>query len=156
MSLILLGDAADAFVALDDAGRPLPFATLDFYRAGTLIPATLDGGSHYVADADGVFEQIVLEPDVNYRVIHKTAEGVLRFDVDPWVCTCGDEDPVFRSPANRAIDGDGRPLAGATIEAFAALPAREGSRGAHAGARDRLPNDFRPRSREGAPHAGER
>lgn len=114
-SLIMLSDPAFPFTALDDAGRPLALATLDFYESGTTIPATLDDGYHYVADADGEFDEIPVETDTAYRVIHKTAAGVLRWDVDPWICTCGEQDPLFRSPINRAADDDGRALAGATL-----------------------------------------
>lgn len=116
MSLILLTDAAEPFVARDLAGRALPGATLDFYRSGTTEPAheLVDDG-HFEADGDGEFDTIELEPATSYRVVHKTAEGALIYDVDPYVCTCGETDPVFRSPINRVLDGDGRIAPGATL-----------------------------------------
>lgn len=114
--LILLSAAADPFVARDDAGRVLPNATLDFYLTGTTEPAdSLPDGAHYVADVDGEFQIIELEAAVAYRVIHKTAEGTLRFDVDPYVCNCGELEPLFRSPVNRAFLANDRIASAATL-----------------------------------------
>lgn len=120
MSLILLSDAAQPFTALDIVGRPLPFATLDFYRSGTTEPANVgDDDGHFEADANGVFPNIELEPEVSYRVIHKTSAGVLIYDVDPYVCTCGNASPIFRSPIQRAFDGAGNIAPGAKLYSFA-------------------------------------
>lgn len=114
--LILLSAAADPFVARDDAGRVLPNATLDFYLTGTTEPAdSLPDGAHYVADVDGEFQIIELEAAIAYRVIHKTAEGTLRFDVDPYVCNCGELEPLFRSPVNRAFLANDRIASAATL-----------------------------------------
>lgn len=122
MSLILLQDV-EPFTARNMAGRVLPFATLDFYKSGTTEPAPLgdelDG--HFEADAGGVFPEIELELSESYRVVHKTADGALVFDVDPYVCTCGEEaEPgVFRSPIQRAFTDAGVIVPGAKLYSFA-------------------------------------
>lgn len=119
MSLIFLQPVEDPFTARDLAGRALPFSTLDFFDAGTSAPADVgDDDGHFEADADGIFEAITLETGIAYRVVHKTADGVLVYDVDPYLCDCDDIAPQFRSPIQRARFANGRIAPGAELHSF--------------------------------------
>lgn len=122
MSLLLLTSAA--FTALDDVGQPLSAAQLRFFRAGTtevqhvytdsgLGTELSDSEGYVTADAQGVFSDIYLATTWPYRVQLFDQYGRLRWDVDPYDCTCGDPSfLVFRSPVPR-----GDPAA--TLEFFA-------------------------------------
>lgn len=84
------------FHALDDAGRPLPGAVLTFFETGTTTPkpvysdAELENSLGYqvTANTAGIFPAIYMDDDIEYRIQLHTAGGVLRWDVDPYVCTC--------------------------------------------------------------------
>lgn len=120
MSLILLSPVDQPFTARDLAGRVLPRATLDFFVAGTSQPADVgDDDGHFEADDSGAFPVIELAAATSYRVVHKDADGRLIYDVDPYVCTCGNASPIFRSPIQRAFDGAGNIAPGAKLYSFA-------------------------------------
>jgi|GEM_PF-6782798 len=114
MSLLFLTHVLDSFRALDDAGRPLPGAVLTFWRSQTSAPATVyadqellielsDAQGRVVADAQGIFPLIYLDPDTLYRVRLQTGEGVLRWDVDPYLCDCTDPPRLFRNPLHQTL-----------------------------------------------------
>ena len=114
MSLLFLTEVLDSFRALDDAGRPLPGAVLTFWQSGTTTPAAVyadqelrtalsDAQGRVTADSQGRFPLIYLDPDVLYRVRLTTAQGVLRWDVDPYLCDCTDPPRLFRNPVHQAL-----------------------------------------------------
>ncbi|MCC7462090.1 MAG: hypothetical protein IT480_06455 [Gammaproteobacteria bacterium] len=114
MSLLFLGVVSDPFQALDDAGRPLPGAILTFWESGTTTPAVVyedqnlatalsDTRGRVVGDSEGLFPYIFLDPQVSYRVRLETAQGVLRWDVDPYLCDCTDPPLVFHNPVHQAL-----------------------------------------------------
>lgn len=114
MSLLFLTNVLDAFQALDDSGRPLPGAVLTFWRSGTVIPEAVyadqdllaelsDAQGHVVADSQGRFELIYLRDTSLYRVRLQTAQGVLRWDVDPYLCDCTTPPRLFRAPVHQAL-----------------------------------------------------
>lgn len=114
MSLLFLSNILDPFQALDDAGRPIPHAVLTFWHSQTSAPATVyadqelliqlsDAQGRVVADAQGIFPLIYLDPDTLYRVRLQTGEGVLRWDVDPYLCDCTDPPRLFRNPLHQAL-----------------------------------------------------
>lgn len=128
VSLLFLTPILDGFQALDDAGRPLPGAVLTFLRPGTTVPKPVytdqeldtelsDNRGRVVADEEGRFPLIYLayDPTPRYRVMLHTAEGVLRWDIDPYLCDCTDPPYLFRGPKHQALDESGRPLAGARL-----------------------------------------
>jgi hypothetical protein len=110
MSLLLLTDPADQYVARDSAGRLLPFATLTVYFSGTTelaIPVI-------TADDVGVFETVELDAG-EYRIELHDAYGRLVWACDPFTCDCDAADPiVFRSPVNQTLSG-AVPYPGATL-----------------------------------------
>lgn len=125
--MLFLDLLADQFTARDDAGDPLPEATLTFYRSATTIltPAYADAGlttplaNPLTSSSSGLFPTIYLNNAEVYRVLLHTAQGVLRWDVDPYVYH--EENPTytrFRTPANQVLV-DGRPIAGAVASFFA-------------------------------------
>lgn len=114
MSLLFLSNILDPFQALDDAGRPIPHAVLTFWHSQTSAPATVyadqellielsDSQGRVVADAQGIFPLIYLDPDTLYRVRLQTGEGVLRWDVDPYLCDCTDPPRLFRNPLHQTL-----------------------------------------------------
>jgi hypothetical protein len=114
MSLLFLSNILDPFQALDDAGRPIPHAVLTFWHSQTSAPATVyadqellielsDAQGRVFADAQGIFPLIYLDPDTLYRVRLQTGEGVLRWDVDPYLCDCTDPPRLFRNPLHQAL-----------------------------------------------------
>jgi len=114
MSLLFLSNILDPFQALDDAGRPIPHAVLTFWHSQTSAPATVyadqellielsDAQGRVVADAQGIFPLIYLDPDTLYRVRLQTGEGVLRWDVDPYLCDCTDPPRLFRNPLHQTL-----------------------------------------------------
>jgi len=128
VSLLFLSPILDGFQALDGSGRPLPHAVLTFLRSGTTIPKAVyadqdlevelsDAAGRVTADAQGRFPLIYLayDPTPRYRVMLHTAEGVLRWDIDPYLCDCTDPPYLFRGPKHQALDESGRPLAGARL-----------------------------------------
>lgn len=128
VSLLFLTPILDGFQALDDAGRPLPGAVLTFLRPGTTVPKPVytdqeldtelsDNRGRVVADEEGRFPLIYLayDPTPRYRVMLHTAEGVLRWDIDPYLCDCTDPPYLFRGPKHQTLDESGRPLAGARL-----------------------------------------
>lgn len=128
VSLLFLSPILDGFQALDGSGRPLPHAVLTFLRSGTTIPKAVyadqdlevelsDAAGRVTADAQGRFPLIYLaaDPTPRYRVMLHTAQGVLRWDIDPYVCDCTDPPYLFRSPKHQALDEDGRVLAASEL-----------------------------------------
>lgn len=144
MSLLFLRSILEGFQALDDAGAPIPGATLTFWRAGTTRKAPVyadqaletEHDNPLTADELGRFPLIYLSPDIKaYRVLLHTgpppfelrpdpnprrrtwgpAGGVLRWDIDPYLCDCTEPPLIFRGPIHRAISDEGRPLAGARL-----------------------------------------
>lgn len=114
MSLLFLTNVLDAFQALDDAGRPLPHAVLTFWHSQTSTPAAVyadqeletelsDAQGRVTADANGVFPLIYIDPDIMYRVRLQTSDGVLRWDVDPYLCDCTEPPRLFRNPVHQAL-----------------------------------------------------
>ncbi len=88
------------FQALDDSGTPLPAAYATFYLADTttLAPIYADESleteldNPLTANAAGLFPVIYMDDEIEYRVTLHTAQGVLRWDTDPYVCTCVEEE----------------------------------------------------------------
>lgn len=86
------------FQALSDAGMPLPGAYATFLRADTdaLAPIYADAAletllaNPLTANSSGVFPVIYMDDEIEYRVQLHTAAGVLRWDIDPYVCTCAE------------------------------------------------------------------
>lgn len=84
------------FQALDDAGAPLPAAYATFMLASTnvLAPVYADStlttplANPLTANSAGLFPVIYMDDDLAYRVTLHTADGVLRWDTYPYVCTC--------------------------------------------------------------------
>lgn len=114
MSLLFLTNVLDTFQALDDNGRPLPGAVLTFWSAGTVTPEPVyadqdlvdvlsDEQGRVVADSQGFFDLIYLRETSLYRVRLQTAQGVLRWDVDPYLCDCTDPPRLFRGPLHQAL-----------------------------------------------------
>lgn len=128
VSLLFLSPILDGFQALDGSGRPLPHAVLTFLRSGTTIPKPVyadqelreqlsDEHGRVTSDDQGRFPWIYLA-DVTappYRVQLHTAQGVLRWDVDPYICDCTEPPYLFRGPKHQALDPEGQPLAGARL-----------------------------------------
>src|SRR5690606_4848979 len=128
VSLLFLTPILDGFQALDDARRPLPGAVLTSVRSGTTVAKPVyadqeldtvlsDNRSRVAANEEGRFTLIYLayDPTPRYRVMLHTADGVLRWDVDPYICDCTDPPYLFRSPKHQALDEDGRVLAAAEL-----------------------------------------
>lgn len=126
MSLLFLTDVLSGFQARDDAGRPIPSAVLTFWRSGTTAPLAVysdqdlatqlsDSRGRVVGNASGVFPFIYMQPDELYRVKLETADGVLRWDLDPYLCDCADPPFLFRGPFFQALSTDDRTSPGATI-----------------------------------------
>jgi hypothetical protein len=114
MSLLFLGSVGDGFQALDDAGLPLPFAELTFWKTATTTPQAVyadqeltqvlsDAAGRVIGDASGSFPWIYLSETGIYRVRLRTAQGVLRWDIDPYICDCTDPPYVFRNPFHQAL-----------------------------------------------------
>jgi hypothetical protein len=114
MSLLFLTNILDPFQALDDSGRPLPFAVLTFWESGTTAPQAVysdqellevlsDEKGRVTAGSLGVFPLIYLDETALYRVRLQTAQGVLRFDVDPYICDCTEPPRLFRGPVHQAL-----------------------------------------------------
>lgn len=84
------------FQALSDSGAPLPGAYATFLLTSTdeLAPIYADADletpldNPIEADAAGLFPVIYMDDELEYRVQLHTAAGVLRWDVDPYICTC--------------------------------------------------------------------
>lgn len=127
VSLLFLSNILDGFQALDNAGDPIPNAELTFWRSGTTAPlhvysdASLedqlsDSQGRVTGDSLGRFPYIYMQ-DANYRVLLKTERGVLRWDIDPYVCDCNDPPYLFRDPKYQALDQneEGETLPGATL-----------------------------------------
>lgn len=122
VSLLFITSTLDGFQALDAAGRPEAGATLTFWRAGTTAKLavyrdqalTVEHPNPLTANAEGRFPLIYLQ-DANYRVLLHAANGVLRWDIDPYVCDCTDPPYVFRTPVHQAQDEDGEVLPGAML-----------------------------------------
>jgi len=80
----------DTLAPTDDSDRPLSLATLTFYYYDTteLAPIYTNAGmgtplsNPLVANTDGEFAAVYLDEDIDYRVLLRTAEGVLIYDVD--------------------------------------------------------------------------
>jgi hypothetical protein len=114
MSLLFISNILDGFQALDDGGRPLPNAVLTFWDSGTVHPRAVyadqelstvlsDPAGRVVGDAAGRFPFIYLQTTGRYRVRLETAVGVLRWDVDPYICDCKDPPYLFRAPVFQAL-----------------------------------------------------
>lgn len=77
----------------DANGKPLAQARLTFWRSRTTAhaPVYSDPGLEteieqpIEADSSGVFPSIYLDSTIDYRVLLHSDDGVLRFDVDPYV-----------------------------------------------------------------------
>lgn len=90
---LYFADLAASTPYRDSSGRVLAGAVLTFWKSGTTTPApvyttasrTTAHTAPITADSDGVFASIYLNPDVTYRVKLETADGVLLWDVDPYV-----------------------------------------------------------------------
>lgn len=78
---------------LSNAGVILPNATLTFYLTLTTTPADVYSdadldtslGNVVTADVDGRFDPFYLDASITYRVQLHDADGVLRYDVDPYM-----------------------------------------------------------------------
>lgn len=78
---------------LSNAGAILPNATLTFYLTLTTTPANVYAdadlqtslGSVVTADADGRFDPFYLDASITYRVQLHDDDGVLIYDVDPYM-----------------------------------------------------------------------
>lgn len=118
MALLFLTAIDEPFVALDDAGQPLPLAELTFFTRGTTTPDAL--GTE-IADENGGFAVIETDAALEYRVRLVDADGNVRFDVDRYqIDTSVAGRNFFRSPVVQAIDDDGRIVPGATMTFYAA------------------------------------
>jgi hypothetical protein len=114
VSLLFISNVLEPFEAIDDSGDPIPFAVLTFWQSRTVEPQAvyedqdatvpLSGADgRVVADQYGVFPTIYLHPTNLYRVKLETADGVLRWDVDPYLCDCTEPPRVFRNPRHQAL-----------------------------------------------------
>jgi hypothetical protein len=126
VSLLFLADILEPFRAQDESGRPLAHAVLTFWRSGTTAPLHVyadqaldeqlsDPQGRVFADGGGEFPIIYLQDGVTYRVKLETAQGVLRWDIDPYICDCTDPPYIFREPVVHARTPEGRPLPGAQL-----------------------------------------
>lgn len=78
---------------LTASGAIMPGAYMQFYAAGTTTPSdvysdadlTTPLSNPVVADSDGRFPPIYLDPSVRYRVQLYDADNVLQYDVDPYL-----------------------------------------------------------------------
>src|SRR5690606_27830358 len=74
-----------------------------------------DDAGQVTADANGVFPTIYMQV-ADYRVRLHEANGVLVWDVDPYLCDCGELTAiVFRDPVNHTIDDDDVAIPGAEL-----------------------------------------
>lgn len=117
--MLLFLDSAP-LVESDGSGRPLAGASLRFYHAETLEPATVysDEGlssvlaQPIVSDSAGEFAAAYLNPAVSYRSRLVTSDGRLVWDVDPYELV---EDILdLRRPRVHALIGS-VPQPGATL-----------------------------------------
>jgi hypothetical protein len=82
---------APVFVAVNGEGEPISGALLQFYLTGTTTPATIyaDSGlttplsNPVVANGNGLFPAVYLDPTVTYRLQLQTATGGVIADIDP-------------------------------------------------------------------------
>jgi hypothetical protein len=82
---------APVFVAVNSNGVPISGALLQFYATGTTTPATVyaDSGlttpltNPVVANGDGMFPAVYLDPTVTYRIQWQTPTGGVIADIDP-------------------------------------------------------------------------
>jgi hypothetical protein len=129
VSFFTNSDLFGSFQALDDNGEPIPFARLTFWEASTTKPASVfgddlslvvlnDDEGVVISDADGTFPLIYMA-EKEYRVRLETDTGILRWDVSPYRCDCGDGPKLFRSPVYQSLTAPlftAPSISGATLE----------------------------------------